>query len=173
MKTAFLHQMTLRRAEISRRWRQTLKDAPVFTALGNPDTLRYMIEPTLDRLFVVARERPAACWSPESSPEVRLVEAASRCALNPMIAYFLAGEAAVVSVVKEIPPCAEFSETDLLVSEGQLLLALREIGRSEITGFCEICGIESPAKVATHHCESMPERCPFKARQRVNGNGRA
>jgi hypothetical protein len=165
MKTAFLQAMVLRRAEISRRWRVTLKDAPVYTALGNPDTLRFMIEPTLDRLFVAVREQPSAGWSPES--RVRLVEAASRCALNPMITYFLAGEAALVSVVKEIPPCADFSETEILMSEGELLLALREIGREEITGFCEICSIEAPAKVAHHHRESMPTLCPFKAKART------
>lgn len=165
MKAAFLHQLVLRRDETVRRWLHTLKEAPVYSALGNPETLRYMIGPTLDRLFMAVREHVADGWSPEAPPaKVRLMEAASRCALNPMIGYYLAGEAALVSVVKEIAPCADFSETDLLVSESQLLTLLREMGRAEITGFCEICRVREPVKaMAGHTCSGLPETCPFKA----------
>jgi hypothetical protein len=150
--------MILRRSEISRRWRLTLRDGAYYTALGNPETLRYMIEPTLDRLFSETREmRESKVTHP-----VRLVDEASRCALNPMISFFLAGESALVAVVREIRPSPLLSETQLLISEGEMLERFREIGHEEVRSFCEICGIEEPAAAAHGSCAGLPAKCPYK-----------
>ncbi len=158
MQTAFIHEMILRRSEISRRWRLTLRDGAYYTALGNPETLRYMIEPTLDRLFGPT-EPPRGSKAPQP---VRLMDEASRCALNPMIAFFLAGESALVAVVREIRPSPALPETQLLLSEGEMLERLREIGREEVRNFCEICGIEEPAAAAHGTCAGLPVKCPYK-----------
>lgn len=163
MKSAFLHELMGRRSEIAQRWRAALQDIPVHTALGNPDTLAFMIEPTLTELFRTAFERPSPSWMPQSPPKVRLVESASRCALNPMIGYYLAGEAAVAFTVHGIMPRDDLSESDILISEGKLLALLRHLGRAEVTSFCEICLIETPSKATTRADATVPATCPFKA----------
>jgi hypothetical protein len=166
MKNAFLDEVTRRREEVRQRWRAALRQVPVHTALGNPDTLAFMIDPTLDRLFAAARERAESTWLPTALPETRLVEAASRCGLNPMIACFLAGESAIVSVTRNIRNCGTMTESELLRAEGELLATLRELGRGEITGFCGICRVEHPNTVSTHPSAAVPADCPFKAQVR-------
>jgi len=162
MKRAFLQELINRRPEIATRWKTALKDAPVYTALGNPETLAFMIAPTLNELFRMAADRPIPPWMPQSPPAVRLVESVSRCAMNPMIGYYLAGESALTAVARGVRPTEELSETDILVSENELLALLRSMGRSEVTSFCEICLIEMPATASTKACAAMPMICPFK-----------
>lgn len=166
MKNAFLDEVARRREEVRQRWRAALRQAPVHTALGNPDTLAFMIDPTLNRLFAAVRDRADATWTPDSPPEARLVEAASRCGLNPMIAYFLAGESALVGVTRGIRTCGTLSESELLTYEGELLAALRDLGRTEITGFCSICRVEHPRAVSTNPSAAVPPDCPYKAQER-------
>jgi hypothetical protein len=166
MKTAFLDELAQRRPEIVRRWRKGLKDTPRFSALGNPDTLRFMIEPVLDKLFSATRGRTHPPWSPQAPPSGRLVDATSRCALNPLIGFYLTGEAALGAVARELRPHAGLSESEILTSENELLVRLRKLGHQEITGFCEICRIKEPAATVAHQCASVPLECPFKAEAR-------
>jgi len=163
MKSAFLHELIRRRATIVQGWRSALREVPVHTAFGNPDTLAFMIEPTLTRLFRAAVERPAPLWSPQSPPAIRLVEPVSSCALNPMIGYFLAGECAIAYIVRGIAPRGELTETDILISESELLAQLRDLGRHEVTSFCEICLVEAPATATALVKATVPLTCPFKA----------
>lgn len=166
MNLAFLHELMPQQPEIARRWRTGLKDMPSYTALGNPDTMMFLIAPTLQRLFALAQERPEASWSPQAAPMLQLVEAVSRCALNPMIGFYLAGEAALGFVVRSIPTGYGLSESDVLLYEGELLALLRGLGRDEVTSFCEICLIEAPSSVASRPRATIPTTCPFKAAQR-------
>jgi hypothetical protein len=166
MKNAFIDEVARRRDEVRQRWRVALRHIPVHTALGNPDTLAFMIEPTLNRLFAAVSERREAPWLPAALPEMRLVEAASRCGLNPMIAYFLAGESAIVAVTRSIRGCGTMTESEMLTAENELLATLRELGRGEITGFCGICQVKHPTEVTTHPSAAVPTDCPFKAQER-------
>jgi len=166
MKCAFLQELVRRRAEIARHWRTMLKDAPAHTALGHPDTLAFMIEPTLTELFQRALQHPELSWTPQSPPVIRLVESVSRCALNPMIGYYLAGESAITRVVHEMRPFGDLTETDILSSEDELLALLRSLGRSDVTSFCEICLIETPTKATSKAGATVPTTCPFKAQKR-------
>ncbi|MGC4074260.1 MAG: hypothetical protein QM760_17455 [Nibricoccus sp.] len=165
MKSAFLQELLHHRAEITRRWRVALQEAPVYTALGNADTLAFLIEPTLNQLFDIARTRPEATWSPQMPPSSLLVEPASRCAINPMIGYYLAGESALTGTVRGMRATDSMTETDILVSEGELLAILRSLGRVEITQFCEICRIEVPSTATARVSLTVPATCPFKASQ--------
>lgn len=163
MNRAFLQELSVRRAEVARRWKAHLKDARVYTALGNPDTLAFMIEPTLTQLFRNALERATPSWAPQSPPRVRLVDSVSRCALNPMIGYYLAGEAAITAVIHEIPPNGLLTGSEILVSMEELLAFLRSLGKADVTGFCEICLIETPTSATTEKGGMVPLTCPFKA----------
>jgi hypothetical protein len=166
MKNAFIDEVARRRDEVRQRWRAALRHIPVHTALGNPDTLAFMIDPTLNRLFAAVNERRDAPWLPTALPETRLVEAASRCGLNPMIAYFLSGESAIVAVTRSIRSCGTMTESEMLTAENELLATLRELGRGEITGFCGICQVKHPTAVSTHPSAAVPADCPFKAQER-------
>jgi hypothetical protein len=162
MKPAFLQELLNRRPEIAARWRTALKEAPVYTALGNPETMAFMITPTLNELFRMATDRPVPPWAPQSPPTLKLVESVSRCALNPMIGYYLAGESALTAIVRSVRPTDGLTETDILVSENELLALLRAMGRAEVTSFCEICLIQAPAAVAVKASAAIPAVCPFK-----------
>jgi hypothetical protein len=170
MKSAFLQDVMKQRAEIARHWRHVLRETPVHTALANPDTLAFMIEPTLTGLFQRALQNPGPSWKPQAPPAVKLVDAVSRCALNPMIGYYLAGEAAITRVARRMNPHGDLTESDILAAESELLALLREIGRSEVTSFCEICLIETPVSASAKASHTMPATCPFKAGQR-GGSG--
>jgi len=170
MNTAFLHELMPQQPEIVRRWRIGLKEMPSYTALGNPDTMMFLIAPTLQRLFTLAQAQPRPLWSPQSLPLLQLVEAVSRCALNPMIGFYLAGEAALGFVVRSIPTREGLSESEILVYEGELLALLRGLGRADVTSFCEICLIEAPSSAASRQRATIPTSCPFKAAQRNGGS---
>ena len=170
MTKGFLLQLTLRRAEIARRWEQALRGVPARTALANPDTLRFMIEPVLTQLLTEAETAGETAWSPHSPPRERLLERVSSCALNPMIGFYFAGETALAAVARSLPVGPELSESELLTSECELLAALRRLGREDVTRFCEICLIEAPASAArAGEPATMPTVCPFKA-ARTPGN---
>lgn len=51
MKQGFLEALDGRRAEIKRKWEVLLRSAPATTPLGNPDTLVFLMEDSLQRLF--------------------------------------------------------------------------------------------------------------------------
>ncbi len=170
MKRAFLRTLNRRRALIKQRWRAVLEHAPTRTPLANPELLAYMIDDTLDELL-------SGSLSDSATPPVRhhdggefdphdaakaLVLSSCRCGLNPYIGFFLAGESALVSVIREIEPIGQMSEHDILAAETQLLFALRVIGHRDVNSFCEVCRIEHPA-AASPGVASLPENCPFKS----------
>lgn len=94
-----------------------------------------------------------------TTPELTITS--SSCGLNPYIGYFLAGEAALVGVIKMIEPTPELSENDILCAETELLFAFRGLGHREVNAFCEICQIEKPSATHGSGC-TLPEACPYK-----------
>lgn len=163
MKRAFLTALQASRETIKELWRANLRKVPLHTPLANPDLLAFMMDESLDEVLPspsrIESSRPQrADWSATSE----LAKQGQCCGLNPYIAYFLAGEAALVAVIRGIEPGPRLSENDILTSETELLFSFRVASHREINAFCEICQISSPSAGSTDHYTRLPDACPFK-----------
>ncbi|MGA3008253.1 MAG: hypothetical protein ABSE59_10220 [Opitutaceae bacterium] len=156
MKRAFVDALEIRRSVIKHQWEAALRRVPVPTPLANPDTLIFMMDATLNKLFALARSRSIHQWISKHPLTGYGVGRNCRCGLNPFVAYFLAGESALVSISRAIRPHHGLTENDILISEAELLFALRVLGHREINAFCEVCRVAASTKenLHQHNCPS-------------------
>jgi hypothetical protein len=144
MDAHLLEPLRAGRAAVRREWEVLLRTEPVVTPLGNPDTLTRMIDRTLDEVFAILGAT-AAAPSPGRHEGYAAIRANCGCGRNPLLAYFLAGERAMLerlvlvqAEVRDLPP----EKRDRAVTE--LYLALHRIARREITAFCSFCRHRAP-----------------------------
>jgi hypothetical protein len=90
MQEAFISTLRERRAQIRARWEAFLRIEKVNTPLANPDTLVYLFDQTLDEVFAALKDPPAPR---QSAPP------AGACEKNPLFAYFVAGEQALLEAL--------------------------------------------------------------------------
>jgi hypothetical protein len=90
MQEVYLQSLRTRREQIRARWEALLRIERVKTPLANPDTLVYLFDQTLDEVFTALGEAPA-----QRHP----VPPASACEKNPLLAYFIAGEQALMEAL--------------------------------------------------------------------------
>jgi hypothetical protein len=132
MQPLTAHALDSRRSEIKERWAALLRGEPVNTPLANPDTLVYLIDDTLDAVFVAIRDpanrrkrnRPPVC----------------ACGRNPFIAYFIAGKQALFEALvlaqAQLPalnPAERDHDADVLNE------VIRTVIGEEIDSFGEVC----------------------------------
>lgn len=127
---AALHQ---RRSEIRARWEALLRVEPVSTPLANPDTLVYLFDQTLDEVLGALPERAAVPLRPRARPT-------SQCDCNPMRAYFLSLEQALMETLVMIQAgLPELNPAERVASVTELCSTLRRIARREMAVFDGIC----------------------------------
>lgn len=124
-----------------------MRAEPVNSPLGHPDALVHLIDWTLDELFValtnpLARHRAGAGrFSHDEKP-------ACPCGRNPLLAYFVAGEQAMLEALvlaQAATPGLDPHERD--ASFHELNLVIQHIARREIEAFCGICQFRSSLQV--------------------------
>lgn len=131
MNASLLHALQARRPQIRERWEALLRLERVQTPLGNPDTLVFMFDQTLDEVLAELPLRPAASVRPR--PECQ-------CDCNPMRAYFPALEQALLEalvLVQAGQPSLSPDERVAAVTE--LCGTLRRIAQREIAAFDGLC----------------------------------
>ena len=140
-----MHRLRANSAAIHVAWETLLRIEPVTTALALPETLRRLIPDSVAQILMRL--------SPTPRPQLSLTAAKSDrlpscdCGNNPYLAYFVAGERAVmeVTVLQQADlPAAKRHEHDL----AEVIHVVRGIARNEIETFCGVC---------THRCKA--ERC--------------
>jgi len=90
MQEAFIRALRSRRAQIRARWETFLRIEKVNTPLANPDTLVYLFDQTLDEVFAALHDTPVPRHpAPPAGP----------CEKNPLCAYFVAGEQALLEAL--------------------------------------------------------------------------
>ncbi|HEU5080038.1 MAG TPA: hypothetical protein VFT72_12565 [Opitutaceae bacterium] len=169
MKRAFLHALKRRRALITQRWRNLLEQLPTRSALGKPELLAYMIDDTLDELFepeAYQSEDFQGCIQPATTTHKPPTHC--RCGVNPYIAFFLAGEAAIVSVVRELVETRQLSEHGILFAESELLFFLRVLAHRDINGFCEVCRLQHPDGPIEGQCSEATRGGDLRERTRLD-----
>ena len=140
MKKAYLEALAGHRAEIKRKWEVLLRAAPATTPLGNPDTLVYLMDESIHQLLTLFHSRSAHQWLSRHPPATRLIGTSCHCRLNPLINYFIAGQAALAFVAQTIPRTQhQLDEVAASACIDELLLTFRFLAHREIHAFCEVC----------------------------------
>jgi len=120
-----------RRPQIRGRWEALLRLERAQTPLGNPDTLVFMFDQTLDEVLAALPARPAGAVRPRPECE---------CNCNPMRVYFPALEQALlealVLVQSEQPALSADERVDAVA---ELCGTLRQVARREIAAFDGLC----------------------------------
>jgi hypothetical protein len=162
MKLGYLEALDGHRAEIKRKWEVLLRAAPATTPLGNPDTLVYLMDESLQQLFSLFRSKSTRQWLSQHPPAARLIGTNCHCRLNPLINYFIAGQAALAFVAQTVPRSQHhLDDVDATNCVDELLLTFRFVAHREIHAFCEVCQYSpANAKAAGHAPRGKPV-CPL------------
>ena len=151
MKKAYLEALESHRADVKRKWEILLRAAPATTPLGNPDMLVYLMDESLGQLFSLFRSKSAHAWLTRHPPATPLIGTSCHCRLNPLINYFIAGQAALSFAAQAVP--RNQHHLDDVAATGcidELLMTFRFLAHREIHAFCEVCQY-SPANARAAH----------------------
>ena len=153
MQEEWVRALEKRRGGIHARWEDLLRTERVNSPLANPDALVHLIEATLDEIFTLLL-RPALRRRAVHADDVSAVRAKCVCGRNPYLAYFVAGEQAllealVLAQAEGLPlnPAAR----DVAVQE--LYGVMRASALREIEAFCSLCQYRTEALV---HASTEP-----------------
>ncbi len=145
MKQGYLEALDDNRAEIKGKWETLLRTAPATTPLGNPDTMVFLMDESLQQLFSLFRSKSARPWLSRRRPAHPGAGMSCHCRLNPLINYFIAGEAALAFAAQGLPRSRHhLDDVAATTCVDELLLTFRFLARREIHAFCGVCQF-SPA----------------------------
>lgn len=130
---------------MAERWDALLRLERVNSPLAHPDTLRHLIPESLREILGALEEASDPKLSLLAERAVRLPSCS--CGNNPYLAYFLAGEQAVMEAVVWLQSeLGRASEADI----AQAVRVIRTQARAEIDTFCSVCT-----------CRTKADRCRF------------
>lgn len=144
MLTELLRTLRTRQPEIRTRWEMLLRGERVNTALAHPDTLVFMIDSTVEELLhTIERGRPL---------RHRAHRPTCPCGRNPLLAYFQAGEQALLEeMILAQVAMSGLHPHDREVAVNQLRDTVRDFADTEIEAFCGLCRYrDHPAPAAAH-----------------------
>jgi hypothetical protein len=140
MNPAMLQRLEALNPEIKGRWKALLRDEPVLTPLGRPDTLVFLMDATLTQLFAALNAPSEEKWLRSCPPIIATLHAYCLCGLDPVSKYFAAGEAALRAATGPLPA----EET------GDLLARYRSLAQQEFAAVCQACRHPDPP-----HCRRL------------------
>ena len=110
----------------------------VNSPLGRPEVLVHLIDQTIDEIFAALHGTPSSTLStPVAASQL---SGHCHCGHNPLLAYFIAGEQALLEEMIHLQaenPAATRDEhaTDLV----DLYTVVRQLARQEVEAFCSLC----------------------------------
>lgn len=137
MQDKFTRVLIAHRSQIRARWEALLRIERVNTPLANPDTLVYLFDETLEEIFARLRAVPAR------HPPVLAEPARGN---NPLVAYFVAGEQALLETLILAQADAHTldpGERDADLAD--LKRVIRTIARRDIKSLEGACQPQKPA----------------------------
>lgn len=136
MTPELLTELRANTATLIQRWEALLRVERVTGPLANPDSLVHLIPDSLPKIFAALTRPTKGTMSFAHATAERLP--ACNCGNNPFLAYFVAGEQALVETVvllqAKLPPSGN-TESDV----AKAILAMRALARNEIDTFCGVC----------------------------------
>lgn len=135
------------RPAMKREWEKLLRAEPTLSPLGNPDTLVYLMDETIDELLKELRTR--ALKHTVVSPRALLTPLQRHCAcgLNPLLNYYATGELALHMVAADSLSPAELDEA---------LVCYHQYARREIDTLCAVCQHRAHGTCAAPHAHAHP-----------------
>lgn len=154
MLTELLRTLRTRQPEIRARWEMLLRGERVNTALAHPDTLVFMIDSTVEELLhAIERRRPL---------RHRAQRPACPCGRNPLLAYFQAGEQALLEeMILAQVAMSGLHPRDREAAVTQLRDTVRDFADTEIEAFCGLCRYRDHSEPTATH--SRPPAAPAHA----------
>ena len=120
-------------------WEVLLRAEPPASALGNPDTLVFMMDRTLDAFFAAALSPTPRRWLARHPGLCESLGATCPCRRNPLLRYFVTGEEAILAIAGQglarMEPRLE-DEDQILA---QVHLTFHYLAQSELQTFCDLC----------------------------------
>lgn len=160
MDERMLHALESQRDQLHSRWEALLRVEPVTTPLGQPEALKHMIDYTLNTLFAALRTQHAPRRHFRSIAAAASDRKLCPCGRNPLLAYFVAGEQAILEALilaqANLPDCAETRSASLQ----ELKHTLAWVAYREIETFCALCQMRDQAHgtppATEEHAEASP-----------------
>jgi hypothetical protein len=121
-------------------WEVLLRAEPPASALGNPDTLVFMMDRTLDAFFTAVLSPTPRRWLARYPLLCGALDGTCPCGRNPLLHYFVSGEQAILAIADEALPemAAMPRETqEQILSEVQL--TFHYLAQHELQSFCDLC----------------------------------
>ena len=121
-------------------WEVLLRAEPPASALGNPDTLVFMMDRTLDAFFTALLSPTPRRWLAHHPLLCGTLDDTCPCGRNPLHHYFVSGEQAILAIAsKTLPESATMppEALDQLLSEVQL--TFHYLAQHELQTFCDLC----------------------------------
>ena len=144
MDERMLDALTTQRPDIHRRWETLLRVEPVNSPLGDPESLKHMIDYTLDTLFAALKTQKPH----RSHSSCAAKRALCKCGRNPLLAYFIAGEQALLETLILAQTTRPDSSENRAAEALELKESLAYVAHREIETFCALCQIREPAASA-------------------------
>lgn len=134
-----LHALEAQRPDIHRRWETLLRVEPVNTPLGQPEALKHMIDYTLDTLLGALRTPHARRRLLRSNASCAAERSLCPCGRNPLLAYFVAGEQALLETLILMQTHAPDTADSRAAALQELKQTLAHVAHREIETFCALC----------------------------------
>ena len=138
MRPQFLQALGELRPMIKTCWEVLLRAEPATSPLGNPDTLVFMMDRTLDAFFAAIQSPAPRRWLARYPLLCRPLNDSCPCARNPLLQYFVSGEQALLAIAGQaLAEIAVGQEEKRVLSDVQL--AFHYLAQYELQTFCDLC----------------------------------
>ncbi len=140
MKRPSLKALVELRPMIKTCWEVLLRAEAPASPLGNPDTLVFMMDKTLDAFFAALTSPAPRRWLARYPLLCDPLDQTCPCTRNPLLHYFVSGEQAVLAIAAQgLPerwPASAAAHRRLLA---EVQLAFHYLAQYELQNFCDLC----------------------------------
>lgn len=154
MQELLLNSLCGQRERIHARWDALLRTERVTSPLAYPDALVHLIDWALDQIFATLRD-PNTRRKAEHAGGRSTARPECVCGRNPLLAFFLAGEQAMLEALvleqaAHLP--IDPRERDSALTE--LYYTVRTMARREVDAFCSVCQFKHASTFAAAHANA-------------------
>jgi hypothetical protein len=147
MEESLVQPLQARRAEIRSRWNDLLHVERALSPLAHPDTLVYLLDETLEKIFsglssAGKKMHPAPLAPAPAWPHCD-------CGRNPFLRFYVAGEHAILEALVIIQ--AEIHMRDANARDRavlELYAVVRRLARHDVELFCSLCQLRDDRRAA-------------------------
>jgi hypothetical protein len=139
MRERFLQALAELRPMVKTCWEVLLRAEPAASPLGNPDTLVFMMDRTLDTFFTTIHSPSPRRWLARHPLLCRSLGETCPCQRNPLLHYFVSGEQALLAIAGQVltDVTAGPEDEERMLSEAQL--TFHYLAQYELQTFCDLC----------------------------------